>query len=196
MQFVTNDLPATTPQEHAMSLSKLTPGTWNIDASHSSVAFVARHLVVSKVRGRFDAFEGAITIAEDPLQSKVDATIQVGSINTSDEGRDGHLKSPDFFDAEQFPTITFTTTSVAAKGSDYVVTGDLTIKGNTKPVELELEFGGVEADPWGGTRAGFSAETEINRKDWGLEWNMVLETGGVMVGEKIKIQLEIEAVKA
>lgn len=177
-------------------LAKLTPGAWNIDASHSSVTFVARHLVVSKVRGRFDTFSGVITVAEDRLQSKVDATIEVGSINTSDESRDGHLKSPDFFDAGQFPTITFATTSVRADGDDYVLVGDLTIKGNTRPVELELEFGGVESDPWGGTRAGFSAETEINRKDWGLEWNVVLETGGALVGEKIKIQLDIEAVKA
>ena len=179
-----------------MSLTKLTPGIWNIDPSHSSVAFVARHLVVSKVRGRFDSFAGAITIAEDPLQSKVDATIQVGSISTGDDSRDGHLRTGDFFDAEAFPTITFTTTKVTPKGDDYTLTGDLTIKGVTKPVELELEFGGVEADPWGGTRAGFSAETEVNRKDWGLEYNMVLETGGVMIGEKIKLQLEIEAVKA
>lgn len=178
------------------ALEKLTPGTWTIDASHSSVSFVARHLVVSKVRGRFDVFAGAITIAEDRLQSKVDATIEVGSVNTSDESRDGHLKSPDFFDAEQFPTITFATTSVRTDGSDYVLVGDLTIKGVTRPVELELEFNGVEGDPWGGTRAGFSAETEINRKDWGLEWNVLLETGGALVGEKIKIQLDIEAVRS
>ena len=178
------------------ALDKLTPGVWNIDASHSSVAFVARHLVISKVRGRFDAFAGSITIAEDPLQSKVDATIEVGSISTSDDSRDSHLKSPDFFDVEQFPTITFATTGVKSASSDYVLTGDLTIKGLSKSVELTLEFGGVESDPWGGTRAGFSAETEINRKDWGLQWNVVLETGGALVGEKIKIQLEIEAVRA
>ncbi len=178
------------------ALDQLTPGVWNIDASHSSVAFVARHLVVSKVRGRFDTFAGAITVAADPLQSTVAATIEVGSINTSDTSRDGHLKSPDFFDAEQFPTITFATTGVRASGGDFVLTGDLTIKGVTHPVDLELEFNGVEKDPWGGTRAGFSAETEINRKEWGLEWNVVLETGGALVGEKIKIQLDIEAVKA
>jgi len=179
-----------------MSLDKLSPGVWNIDASHSSVAFVVRHLVVSKVRGRFDKFSGAITIAEDPLQSRVDATIEVGSVSTGDDSRDGHLRTGDFFDVDQFPTMTFATTGVRADGGDYVLSGDLTIKGVTKPVELELEFNGVEGDPWGGTRAGFSAETEINRKDWGLEYNMVLETGGVMVGEKVKIQLEIEAVKA
>lgn len=179
-----------------MSLAKLTPGVWNIDASHSAVTFVVRHLVVSKVRGRFDKFSGAITVAEDPLQSTVDATIEVASINTSDEGRDGHLRNGDFFDADAFPTITFATTGVVGSGSDYTLTGDLTIKGVTKQVELELEFNGVEGDPWGGTRAGFSAETEINRKEWGLEYNMVLETGGVMIGEKIKIQLDIEAVRA
>jgi polyisoprenoid-binding protein YceI len=178
------------------SLEQLTPGVWNIDASHSSVAFVARHLVVSKVRGRFDAFAGAVTIAEQPLASSVGATIEVASINTGDDGRDGHLKSPDFFDAATFPTITFASTGITPKGSDYVLTGNLTIKDVTKPVELALEFNGVEGDPWGGTRVGFSAETEINRKDFGLEWNVVLETGGMLVGETIKIQLEIEAVKA
>lgn len=178
------------------ALALLAPGTWNIDASHSSVSFVARHLVVSKVRGRFDTFAGAITVAADPLQSTVEATIEVASINTSDANRDGHLRSADFFDAERYPTISFTTTAVRAAGDDFVLTGDLTIKGVTRPVDLELEFNGVEKDPWGGTRAGFSAETEINRKDWGLEWNVVLETGGALVGEKIKIQLDIEAVQA
>jgi len=178
------------------SATKLSAGVWNIDASHSSVAFVVRHLVVSKVRGRFDTFSGSINVAEDPLQSTAEAIIDVASVNTSDEGRDGHLRAPDFFDAAQFPTITFRSTSVRPKGDDFVLVGDLTIKGVTKPVEIDLEFNGVEGDPWGGTRAGFSAETEINRKDWGLEWNMVLETGGVVVGDKVKIQLEVEAVKA
>ena len=177
------------------ALDTLTPGVWNIDASHSSAGFTVRHLMVSKVRGRFDTIAGSITVAEDRLQSRVDATLDASSVNTSDANRDGHLKSPDFFDAENFPTITFATTSVTASGEDYMLTGDLTIKGVTKPVGLTLEFNGVAGDPWGGTRAGFSAETEINRKDWGLEWNAALETGGVVVGEKVKIQLEIEAVR-
>ncbi len=177
------------------ALDTLTPGIWNIDASHSSAGFTVRHLMVSKVRGRFDSIAGSITVAEDRLQSRVDATLDASSVNTSDANRDGHLKSPDFFDTENFPTITFATTAVTASGEDYLLTGDLTIKGVTKPVGLTLEFNGVAGDPWGGTRAGFSAETEINRKDWGLEWNAALETGGVVVGEKVKIQLEIEAVR-
>ena len=178
------------------ALDTLTPGVWNIDASHSSAGFTVRHLMVSKVRGRFDTIAGSITVAEDRLQSRVDATLDASSVNTSDANRDGHLKSPDFFDTENFPTITFATTAVTSTGEDYMLTGDLTIKGITRPVGLALEFNGVAGDPWGGTRAGFSAETEINRKDWGLEWNAALETGGVVVGEKVKIQLEIEAVRS
>jgi polyisoprenoid-binding protein YceI len=178
------------------TLSALTPGTWNVDPSHSTIGFSARHLVVAKVRGRFTEFTGTIEIAPDPLQSKVDAVVQVGSITTNDDQRDGHLKSGDFLDVETFPTLTFTSTGIREDGDDYVLVGDLTIKGVTKQVEFELEFEGVEKDPWGGTRVGFSAETEINRKDFGMEWNVVLETGGVLVGEKVKIQLDIEAVQA
>ncbi len=152
--------------------------------------------MVSKVRGRFATFTGTLTIADDPLASKVEATVDIASITTGDDGRDGHLKSADFFDAENFPTMTFVSTGIDKDGSDYVLHTDLTIKGVTKPVDFELEFDGVSGDPWGSTRAGFSAETEVNRKDWGLEWNVALETGGVLVGEKVKIQLDIEAVKA
>lgn len=178
------------------SLSDLTPGVWNVDAAHSSVGFIARHLMVTKVRGRFTAVTGTLTIAEDPLQSSVEATAEIGSISTGDEGRDGHLKSPDFFDAETYPTMHFVSTGIDKDGSDYVLHGDLTIKNVTKPVDFELEFEGVSPDPWGGTRAGFSAETEVSRKDWGLEWNMALETGGFVVGDKVKIQLDVQAVKA
>jgi len=177
------------------NLSDLTPGTWNIDPSHSTVGFVARHLMVTKVRGRFTDFSGTITIAEDPLQSSVVATVQLGSVSTGDDGRDGHLKGADFFDTEHFQTMEFASTSIAPKGSDYVLNGNLTIKGVTKPVSFDLEFDGVNADPWGNTKVGFTAETEINRKDWGLEWNVALETGGVLVSEKVKIQLDIQAAK-
>ena len=171
-------------------------GTWTIDPSHSEVGFSVRHLMVSKVKGNFETFSGTIVIGEDPLASSVTAEVDLNSINTRDAQRDGHLRSADFFEVETHPTLTFASTSVRPSGSDFVVTGDLTIKGTTKSVELALEFNGVHPDPWGGTRAGFSAETEINRKDWGLEWNVILETGGALVGEKIKIQLEIEAVQA
>jgi len=174
-------------------LSALTPGTWNVDPSHSTVGFVARHLMVTKVRGRFTDFGGAITIAQDPLQSSVQATVQLESVSTGDAGRDGHLRGADFFDTDNYKTMEFRSTSIERRGGDYVLNGDLTIKGVTKPVAFELEFDGVSTDPWGNTKAGFTAETEINRKEWGLEWNVALEAGGVLVSEKVKIQLDIQA---
>lgn len=180
----------------ASSITNLTPGVWNVDASHSTIGFVARHLMVSKVRGKFATFSGTLTIADDPFASKVEANAEIASITTGDDTRDGHLKSADFFDAETFPNMTLVSTGIDKDGGNYVLHTDLTIKGITKPVDFELEFDGVSGDPWGGTRAGFSAEAEVNRKDWGLEWNVALETGGVLVSEKIKIQLEIEAIKA
>lgn len=176
-------------------LAALTPGTWNIDPSHSTVGFTARHLMVTKVHGRFGTFNGVIQIAEDRLASSVEAVIETASITTGDDQRDAHLRSADFLDVEQFPKMTFRSTSVRAEGNDFVVVGDLTIKEVTRQVELQLEFDGVETDPWGGTRAGFTAETEINRKDFGLTWNVALETGGVLVGDKVKITLDIQAVR-
>lgn len=175
---------------------EVTPGTWQIDPSHTSVEFVARHLMVSKVRGRFTDVNGTVTIAENPLESHVEVEIGTASISTGDEKRDGHLKSADFFDVEQFPTISFRSTAVrpAAKG-DFELDGDLTINGVTRPVTLDLEYAGEVSDPWGGTRIGFSASTEVNRKDWGLQWNVALETGGWLVSDKATINLEIEAVK-
>lgn len=174
----------------------LTPGVWTIDASHSNLGFVARHLVVAKVRGRFGAVTGDITIAEDHLASSVSATIEMASVDTGDAGRDDHLRSAEFFDVENFPTMTFTSTKVEGDGSEYALTGDLTIKGVTKSVTLDLEFDGVSGDPWGGTRAGFTATGEIDRREFGLEWNVALDTGGMLVGERIKLQLDIEAVRA
>jgi polyisoprenoid-binding protein YceI len=172
----------------------LVAGTWVIDPVHSEIGFSVRHLMVSKVKGTFKTFEGAINIAEDPLQSSVTVTIDSASIDTRDEGRDNHLRSTDFFSVDEHGKFTFVSTSVRPSGSDYLVTGDLTIKGVTKPVVLELEFNGVSPDPWGGTRAGFSASTEISRKDFGVDFNIPLEGGGVVVGEKVKINIEIEAV--
>ncbi len=177
-------------------LPGLTPGAWVIDAGHSNVTFVARHLMIAKVRGRFGTFTGTVTVAEDVLLSSVAATVETASITTGDEGRDAHLRNADFFDVEQFPTMTLVSTGIEADGSDFVLCADLTIKGVTKSVAFELEFEGVATDPWGNTKAGFSASTEINRKDFGLEWNLALETGGVVVGEKIKIQLDIEALRS
>jgi polyisoprenoid-binding protein YceI len=179
------------------SLSDLTPGVWNVDPAHSSIGFVARHLMVTKVRGRVGTFSGTITIAEDPLQSKVEATADLSSITTGDDTRDNHLKSADFFNVEQHPQMTLVSTGIEPKGGDdYILHTNLTIAGVTKPVDFDLEYNGVSPDPWGGTRAGFSAEATVNRKDWGIEWNVALETGGVMVGEKVKIEIDIQAVKA
>lgn len=177
-----------------MSTPQIPAGTWTIDPSHSEVGFTVRHLMVAKVRGFFEKFEGTITIAEDPLDSEVTATVDLTSINTNDEQRDGHLRSADFFEVENHPVLTFTSTAVVPDGSDYKVTGDLSIKGTTKAVELDLEFNGVHPDPWGGTRAGFSAETEISRKEFGVDFEIPMDGGGVVVGDKIKIQLEVEAV--
>jgi polyisoprenoid-binding protein YceI len=174
----------------------LAAGTWTVDPSHSAVSFVARHLMVSKVRGNFASFAGSITIDENPVASKVEATVDVASITTGDAGRDGHLQSADFFAVEQFPTWSLVSTSITPQGDDYLLNTDLTIKGVTKPVTFALEFEGVATDPWGNTKAGFTAETEISRKEFGLEWNVALETGGVLVGDKVKIQLDIQAVQA
>lgn len=179
-----------------MSNPEIPTGTWTVDPSHSEVGFSVRHLMVSKVKGNFETFEATITVAENPMASSVTAEVDLGSINTRDAQRDGHLKSADFFEVDKHPKLTFTSTSVEAAGSDYKVTGDLTIKGNTKAVVLDLEFNGVHPDPWGGTRAGFSAETEINRKDFGIEFDLPMDGGGVVVGDKIKITLEVEAVLA
>lgn len=172
----------------------LTAGIWTLDPVHSEVGFTVRHLMVSKVRGRFATFSGVITVADNPLESTATATIDASSILTGDENRDTHLRSSDFFDVEKHPEISFRSTSVVAKGSDYVVTGDLTIHGVTRSVDLATEYNGVSGDPWGGTRAGFSASTEISRKDFGIEFNMPLDGGGVMVGDKVQINIEVEAV--
>lgn len=177
-----------------MTTPTIPAGTWTIDPSHSEVGFSVRHLMVSKVKGNFETFEGTITIAEDPLDSTVQAEVDLSSINTRDEGRDGHLRSADFFEVENHPKLTFASTAVVPSGSDFKVTGDLTIKGTTKAVELDLEFNGVHPDPWGGTRAGFSAETEISRKEFGVDFEVPMDGGGVVVGDKIKVILEVEAV--
>jgi polyisoprenoid-binding protein YceI len=172
------------------------PGTFVIDPSHSTVGFVARHLMVTKVRGRFTQVEGTVTIAENALESGAQATIQTASIATNDEGRDQHLRSADFFDVETYPTITFTSTGLKEAGKgEFVLLGDLTIKGVTRPVELDLEIEGVAGDPWGGERVAFSASTDVDREDWGLTWNVALESGGVLVGKKVKLELEVQAVR-
>jgi polyisoprenoid-binding protein YceI len=174
------------------NLSDLKPGIWNVDASHSEVGFIARHLMVSKVRGQFKDFAAVVTVAQPFELSTVEATVQMASIDTNSTDRDTHVKSGDFFDVENNPTMTFKSTKV----SNDTLEGLLTIKGVTKAVSFDLEFGGVSADPWGGTRAGFEATTEINRKDFGLSWNVAIEGGGVLVGEKVKITLDVQLIQA
>jgi polyisoprenoid-binding protein YceI len=183
-------------QAEATGISQLEAGTWQVDSSHSSVEFTARHLMVSKVRGRFTSFSGTIEVAEDPLQSSLQASVDLASVETHDEKRDGHLRSADFFDVENHPQMTLVSTGIRPDGDHYVLSADVTVRGITRPVEFDLEFNGVERDPWGGTRAGFTATTEVNRRDWGLEWNVPLDGGGLLVSEKVKITLEVEAVKA
>jgi len=171
------------------------PGTWALDATHTDVSFSARHLMVTKVRGHFPLVSGEVTIAENPLESSVVATIDVANVASGDTGRDEHLRSEDFFHAERHPTATFRSTAVEAAGDgSYRLTGDLTIKGVTRPVTLDLEYLGTISSPWGDQRAGFSATTEVSRKDWGLEWNVALEAGGVVVGDKVRLTIEAEAI--
>lgn len=169
-------------------------GVWDVDPSHSNVEFVVRHMF-TKMRGRFGEFSGTIELGEDLSDSKAEGSIAAASIDTSNADRDAHLRSPDFFDAESHPSLSFRSTGVRPGGDGLLLDGELTIKGVTRPVVLDVEFTGWAADPFGGERAGFSARTEIDREDYGLTWNVALETGGVLVGRKIRIELEIEAVR-
>jgi polyisoprenoid-binding protein YceI len=178
------------------TLTDLSAGTWNIDPAHSSVSFIARHLGLSKVRGSFNGFSGTIEVAANHLDSKVSVTIDTTTVETGNEQRDAHLRSPDFFDTDTHKEITFVSTHITEHDDDFQVHGDLTIHGVTKPVTLDLEFTGVSADPWGGTRAGFEATTTVSRREFGVEFDIPLDGGGLVVGDKIKIELDVEAVKA
>ncbi len=169
-------------------------GTWAIDPVHSEVGFVVRHMMVSKVRGKFATFSGEIVTGQEPLGSSVSATIDLASISTGNDQRDAHIRSADFFEVETHPTMTYRSTGVRVDGDDYVLDGQLTLKGVTKDVPLRLELNGFGPDAYGGTRAGFSATAEINRRDFGVDFNAAMETGGVVVSDKVTIQLEIEAV--
>ena len=171
-------------------------GTWTIDPGHSTVGFVARHLMVTKVRGSFSDVDGAATIADDPTQSSVKVTIKTASIDSRSADRDAHLRSPDFFDVEHFPTIAFRSTGVRhVRGDRWQLDGDLTIKDVTRPVTLDVEFEGLTGDPWGGQRAAFTASTEVDREEWGLNWNVALETGGWLVSKKVKLELDVQLVR-
>lgn len=170
---------------------------WHIDPSHSEIQFSVRHMMISTVRGRFNKFSGTVEADEqNPTGARVKVEVDVSSIDTGDEKRDTHLRSPDFFDIEEFPTMTFKSSRVEQLDDRHGrLHGDLTIRDVTKPVVLDVEYAGMAKSPWGTTSAGFSAETRINRKDWGLNWNVALETGGWLVADEIRISIEVELVK-
>jgi polyisoprenoid-binding protein YceI len=172
------------------------PGNWQLDPVHTTVEFIARHLMVSKVRGKFTGVEGNIHISDDPLGSWVEVTIDPASVESGDPKRDEHLRSPDFLDVERYPEITFRSNRVEGSSpGHFSLAGDLTVHGVTRPVVLDVEYHGWTTDPWGGRRAGFSAGTEVDREDFGLTWNVAIESGGVLVGKKARLEFEIEAVK-
>lgn len=174
----------------------VTTGLWTLDNSHSEIAFTVRHAGISKVRGQFKDAAATLELTPDVVDSRITATIQTASFDSGDANRDAHVRGEDFFDVEKFPEITFTSKSLVAKGDGYELTGDLTIKGVTRTVTLETEFNGVAVDPFGATRAGVSAATTISRKDFGLTWNAVLEAGGVLVSDKVAINLELAFIAA
>lgn len=171
--------------------------TWQIDSAHSHIYFTARHMMISKVRGQFEKFSGVVNFDEDnPAATAVEVEVDVASINTREAQRDEHLKSPDFFDAGNYPVVTFKSTKVEQIDAEAgKLHGDLTIRGVTHPVVLDVEYAGKAKSPWGTISAGFSASTTLNRKDWGLNWNQALETGGWLVGDKIKLEIELELVQ-
>jgi polyisoprenoid-binding protein YceI len=171
-------------------------GTFVLDKSHTEVGFIARHLMVSKVRGRFTDFEGTVVVADDPSESSVEVTIQAASINTNDENRDKHVRTNDFLSVDEFPALTFRSTKVElSSGGDWKVNGDLTVRGVTRPIVLDVQFEGVIQDPWGNQRLGFTASGEIDRNDFGVSFNAALETGGFVVSPKVKLEIEAEAVR-
>ena len=184
--------------ETAVEIPGYVTGTWSIDPVHSEVSFVVRHMMVSKVRGRFDKFEGTITTAPNPLQSTVTADVDLSTVNTGNETRDNHIRSEDFFHIEKHPTMTFRSTGLRPDGDNFLLDGDLTLHDVTRPVTFKLEVNGFGPDPYGGTRAGFSATTEINRNDWNISYNGAIPgaSNAVVLSEKVTINLEVEAVLA
>jgi polyisoprenoid-binding protein YceI len=171
-------------------------GTYAIDASHSSVGFKVRHLMIGKTRGRFADFTADVVIAEEPTESSLAVEVQLASVDTREAGRDEHLRGADFFDVENFPTMSYRSTAVRhLKGDEWDVDGHLTVRGVTRPLTLHLEFEGNAKDPWGNDRAAFVASAEVDREDFGLTWNQALETGGLLVGKKVEIEIEAELIK-
>jgi polyisoprenoid-binding protein YceI len=182
------------PAATAITVPGFLAGTWTIDPVHSDVSFTVRHMMVSKVRGQFTTFQGTIVTAEDPLQSSVTATIDLSSIDTRNEQRDNHIRSADFFEVEKHAHMAYRSTGIRQDGDDWLVDGELDLHGVTRPVQLKVELNGITPDPYGGTRAGFSATADINRRDFGIDISVPMDGGGVVVGDKISINLEIEAV--
>ncbi|HUY85787.1 MAG TPA: YceI family protein [Acidimicrobiales bacterium] len=180
--------------ENVIEIPGYIPGKWELDPVHTDISFTVRHMMVSKVRGHFTDFDGTIVTADNPLESSVQVNVRLNSINTANEDRDNHLRSADFFEIEKFPTMSFTSTGVRAVGSDFELDGELSLHGVTKPIVLKLEVNGFSKDPYGGTRSGFSASGEISRKDFDIVFNMPIDGGGVVVGEKVSIHLEVEAI--
>jgi polyisoprenoid-binding protein YceI len=178
----------------SVHLPGYTVGTWDIDPAHSDISFTVRHLMVSKVRGHFRSFSGEIVTAEDPLDSSVTVTVDLASIDTNNEQRDDHVRTADFLDVATYPTMTYRSTSISQDGDGWLADGELSLHGVTRPVQLAVELNGFATDPWGGTRAGFSATAQINRRDFGIDVSLPMDGGGVVVGDKIQIALEIEAV--
>jgi polyisoprenoid-binding protein YceI len=170
-------------------------GVWQLDPGHAEVGFVGRHFGLTKVRGRFTGVDGAVVIADDPAQSNVEVTIDMRSVSSGDQSRDDHLRSGDFFDVEHHPTATYRSTAVTVTGGSGTVDGELTIKGVTRPVRLGVDYLGHATDPWGNDRAVFSANARINREDWGLTWNMLLEAGGLLVSKEIVLEIEVELIR-
>ncbi len=169
---------------------------WAIDATHSEIGFKVKHMMFTNVSGKFEQYEANISTEDDNFEKAViEFSANIDSINTNNTDRDNHLKSGDFFDAENHPKLTFKATSFVKKGEDYELTGDLSIKGITKEVKLDTEFSGLMKDPWGNTKVGLNISGKINRKDWGLNWNSALETGGVLVGEEVKLNIELQLIK-
>jgi polyisoprenoid-binding protein YceI len=173
-----------------------TPGTWHVDPGHAEVAFIGRHFGLTKIRGRFTGVNGEVTIAPDLASSMVSVDIDMASVSSGDQARDDHLRSADFFDVGNHPVATFRSTGVRAGGRSGTVSGELTIKGVTRPIDLDVDFLGATRDPWGNDRTVFTASATIDREDWGLTWNMLLEAGGLLVSKEIRLEIDVELIRA
>ena len=171
-------------------------GTWTLDPAHTAAEFTARHLMITKVRGGFSAVSGSFTVGDDPRQSTVEVSVEAASISTGTADRDAHLTSPDFLDVENYPTLSFVGTSMESDGDAWVLHGELTIRDVTRPVDLRVDFHGTAADPWGNTRTLFSARGQLVRADWGITWNVPLESGGVLVSKSVDLEIEAQATLA